>query len=440
MIRMKMQAWKIMFLFLIASPVVLHAQGFGTFQKKVVTINRLLPPTVNLKGKRIRVEATADSVQKDGEQLRSLLKTKLVTLIQKDPRFILNETSPETILKFSITNFYTEQVTSGTGANRTVANRGKIEVAYQAIDVATGSALDSEILMQTAGYDPGQIGLLDALHMNKKKQAAEASLNETRDQLVSGIVDSMARRIAPLDQPFEAPLPGGKLEPLSSLALSGRWGALEEQAEKMDKLPKPNDDAYRLYLVALAKEAEAYDLTREANERDLGKRTDISPAKAEAEFQKAQNNLDEAGTIYKQIITANAKEKDFRAGDTRTEEALAIYAKIERFKAENAKAMAAKAAETGRAGNAAPNHPDTVASKRSPLEQVLYFCNQGVAVESIKEYIESPDFTADAKATNYKFSFANDSIRLNDACKQNAAVLQRLIRTHLTQGTGPAHR
>ena len=74
----------------------------------------------------------------------SLLKTKLVTLIQKDPRFILNETSPETILKFTITNYYIEKVTQGTGTNRTVSNRGKIEVAYQAIDVATGSALDSE--------------------------------------------------------------------------------------------------------------------------------------------------------------------------------------------------------------------------------------------------------------------------------------------------------
>jgi hypothetical protein len=348
---MKVQSWKIMAMLVILGPVALHGQGFGIIQKKVVTINRLLPPTVNLKGKRIRVEATADSVQKDGDQLRALLKTKLVTLIQKDPRFILNETSPETILKFTITNYYVEKWTQGTGANKTVSNRGKIEVAYQAIDVATNTALDSENLEQTAGFDPAQTSLLDTFHMNKKKTAAEGSENETRDQLVSGIVESMGKRIAPLDEPFEAPLPGGKLEPLSSLALSGRWGALQEQGEKMDKLPKPTDDAYRLYLIALAKEAQAYDLTREANERDLGKRTDISPAQAEAEFQKAQAYLDESGTIYKQAITANSKEKDFRAGDTRTEEALAIYAKIERYKVENAKVMAAKSVEVVHAGN-----------------------------------------------------------------------------------------
>lgn len=430
---MKAQAWKLILLLLTLGPVALYAQGFGMIQKKVVTINRLLPPTVNLKGKRIRVEASAENVQKGGDQLRDLLKTKLVTLIQKDPRFILNETSPETVLKFTITNYYTEKWTQGTGNNKTVSNRGKIEVAYQAIDIATNTALDSENLEQTAGFDPGQTGLLDTLHINvnKKKAAAEGSENETRDQLISGIVDSMARRIAPLDQPFEAPLPGGKLEPLSSLALSHRWGALQEQGEKMDKLPKPTDDAYRMYLIGLAKEAQAYDLTREANERELGKRTDISPAQAEAEFQKAQTYLDESGSMYKQAMTANPKEKDFRAGDTRTEEALAIYAKIERYKEENAKAIAAKSVNVVHGGNGATGHAATVAARQSPLDQVLDFCNRGLDVDSIKEYIESPDFTADAKATNYKFNFANDSIRLHDTCKQNAAVLQHLMRAHL---------
>lgn len=415
----------------IAGPVALHAQGFGLLQKKVVTIQRLLPPTVNLKGKKIRVEAITEGAQKN-DQLQELLKTKLVTLIQKDPRFILNETSPETILKFTVTNFYVEKWTQGTGNNKTVSNRGKIEVAYQAIDVATNTALDSENLEQTAGFDPTHSSWKDTLHMNNQKAAAEGSENETRDQLVSGIVEQMGRRIAPLDQPFQAPLPGGKLEPLSSLAQSGRWGALEEQAEKMDKLPKPTDDAYRLYLVALAKEAQAYDLTREANERDLGKRTDISPQQAEAEFHKAQTYLDQAGTIYKEAITANDKDKDFRAGDTRTEQALEIYAKIERYKEENAKAMVAKAAAAEAVHTPGAPHTSTVgSSKQSPLDQVLDFCNRGVDVDSIKEYIESSDFTADAKATNYKFNFASDSIKLHDTCKQNAALLQRLMRTHL---------
>jgi hypothetical protein len=439
---MKTRVWELVLL-LIVIPHGLYAQGFGLLQKKVVTVQRLLPPTVNLNGKRIRVEATAAGAQKANEQLEALLKTKLVTLVQKDPRFILDETSPQTVLKFTITNFYTEKWNSGTGANQTTSYRGKIEVAYQAMDVATDTALDSENLVKTAGYDPSgsNNSILGSLHLNKNQQAAEGSENETRDQLVDGIVESMARRIAPLDQPFEAPLPVGKLEPLSSLARSSRWGALEEQGEKMDKLPKPTDDAYRLYLVALAKEAQAYDLTREANDRDLGKRADISATQADADFKKAQKNLDEAGTIYKEIISENSKEKDFRAGDTRTEEALAIYAKIERYKTENAKAVAAKAAlASSQSKGAGTGQVASAAAKPTPLVQVLDFCNRGLSVDSIKDYIDSPDFMADAKATNYKFNFAQDPVRLHESCKQNAAILQKYMRTRLSPAASVAHR
>jgi hypothetical protein len=430
---MKIQALKFLLVLLLCFPLAANSQGFGLIQKKLATINRLLPPTVNLKGKRIRVEATADAIQKDGEMLRSLLKTKLVTLIQKDPRFILNQTSPETILRFSITNFHIEKWTSGTGQYQTTSYGGKIEVAYQALDEASNIALDSENLVTTAGHDPNQ-GATFSLHLDPKKRAAESSEEETRDQLINGIVDEMGRRIAPLDEPFEAPLPGGKLEPISAMALTARWGTMEEQAEKADKLPKGNDDTYRLYLIAIAKEAQAYELTREANERDLDKRSDISPAQAEAEFKRAQQYLDESATLYKQIVTANPKEKEFRAGDARTEEALAIYAKIERYKAENAKAVAAAAA----ARAAGDKDIRAGGSAQTPLEQVLEFCSKGLAFESMKEYIDSPDFLADAKATGYKFNFAKDSVRLNDTCKQNAAALQKALRVRLA--VAPAHK
>jgi len=416
-------------------------QGFGIFQRKTVVVNRLLPPTINLKGKRIRVEATADAIQKDGEMLRSLLKTKLVTQIQKDPRFIINETSPETILHFSITNFHIDRWTLGTAPNQTTAYGGKIEVAYQALDAASNIALDSENLIATAGYDPNAQRSASFLQTRSDRSlsAAESSEDETRDQLVNEIVLQMGMRIAPVNQPFDAPLPGGKLEPISSLALTGRWGALEEQAEQAAPLPKGNDDTYRRYLIGLAKEAQAYELTSEANDRDLGKRSDISPAQADEEFHRAQKYLDEAGAIYKEIVTANPKEKEFRAGDARTDQALAIYAKIERFKAENAKVLAAAqavgAAQPRGGGASAP-----AGGVQTPLEQVLEFCNKGLAMDSIMEYINSPDFLADAKATGYRFNFAKDSLRLNETCKQNAAVLQRQMRARLGTASGSQHK
>ncbi len=410
----------------------LHAQGFGLLGKKVVTINRLLPPTVNLQGKRIRVDAAADGVKTDGDQLRSLLKTKLTVLIQKDPRFVLNDTNPQTILKFDVTNAYTEKWTDkGLGQSNRELYRGKIEVSYQAIDVFTHAALDSENLVATAGYEPSALPFTDVFNRSTKKVAAEGSVNECRDQLISEIVDDMARRIAPTDEPFQAQLPTGKkLEPLSNLALTHRWGALEEAAEKMDKFPKPEDDSYRGYLIALAKEAQAYDLTREFNDSISGKRTDIMPKDAESDFQQAQKLLDEAGALYKEIIGENSKEKEFRPGDARTEEAIAIYAKIQRYHDENARALAAKGAESSRA---VPSTPGTV---QSPLDQVLGFCTSGVDDDSIKDYIRSPDFLQAVRASKYKFNFNEDPMKLSKACKANGAVYGRLIRQRLSGGSG----
>lgn len=440
-----------LFSLLLVCPIAAVAQGFGTFSHRTVTVNRLLPATVNLNGKKIRIEARSEATVKDGNDAKSLLKTKLVTLIQKDPRFLLDEASPQTILRFTITNYYLEEYQTTDSKGKTSHSwRGKIEVAYQAIDVNTDAALDSENLVQTAGLDVAKenSSIMETLHLAKKdnkQAAAEASSNETRDQLVDGIVALMGKRVAPAEEPFEAALPGGKtLEPISALALSHRWGAMEEQAQSLAKFPKPEEDTYRLYLVALAKEAQAYDLAKEANDQNLGKRTDITQQEADAEFRRAQKYIDEAGAIYKEIVAANPKEHDFRPGDARTEQAIPIYATIARYKEEYQKALAAAAlaaaatkkqsAASGSAAAVRDNKP----SVTSPLNQIIDFCNRGMAMAIINEYIQSPDFMQAAQASNYRFNFAKDSISLNDACKTNAAPIISKMRARL--GAAPATR
>src|SRR5579871_2942542 len=290
---------------LTSTPQASEAQGFGLLSHKNVTINRLLPPTVNLNRKRIRVEARLEGKIQNAAELPGLLKIKLVTMIQKDPRFILDETKPETVLKFEITNYYVEEWTVNAGTNQaSKAFRGKIEVSYQAVEAGTGKALDSENLKWVAGYDPGHTSRIPNL-LRHNNTMAESSANETRDQLIDGIVQSMGKRVAPTEEPIEAALPGKQLEPLSNLAITHRWGTLEDQAEKMEKLVKPVDDTYRQYLIALAKEAQSYELTKEANERALGKRPDISAQEAAKEFRQAQQYMDEARKIYKDILEAN---------------------------------------------------------------------------------------------------------------------------------------
>jgi hypothetical protein len=216
---------------------------------------------------------------------------------------------------------------------------------------------------------------------------------------------------------------------------------VQEDAEKMDRFPKPEDDTYRKYLIALAKEAQAYELASEANDRELGKRPDISKEDAEAEFNRAQQFMDEARKLYRDIVESNPKEKYFREGDARTEEALAIYSKIARFQDEYRKSLAAAPAAQPGAGGAplpAATAKAAVAVIASPLDQVLNFCRQGVDVASIGEYIQSKEFLDDARATNYKFNFATDTLSLKEACKDGAPTLQRQIRARLNPAAAPA--
>ncbi len=403
-----------------------------------MTIQRMMPPTVNLSKKRIKIDARVEASVHGADTLPALLKTKLVTLIQKDPRFIVDEAAPETILKFTVTNYYTEKWSVGTGAQKEDEYRGKVEVAYQAVSAKSGATLDSQNLVKSIGYDaPAQTTVLGVANpLTAKKQTGRASENQVRDDLVDGIVFEMGKRVAPVEEPEEVQLPSGKLEPLTAMAMNNRWASVQEQAEKMDKFVKPMDDTYRVYLIALAEEAQAYALAREANERDQGKRPDISKAEADAQFKRAQQFMDESRKHYQEIVEANPKEKAFRPGDTRTEEAMTIYGTIVRYQEELRKADSAPASgERSADGSSAPGPATHVVS---PLDRVLDFCRKGVDASSISEYIRSQDFLEDAKASKYKFDFGTDTLALTDACKAGAPALQKLIRERLNPTAAPA--
>jgi hypothetical protein len=162
----------------------------------------------------------------------------------------------------------------------------------------------------------------------------------------------MAQRAAPSEEAILVLLPGGKLEPLSALAMSQRWGTLLEQAEKTDPLPKPEDDAYRIYLIALANEALAYQDAKDADELEKARRSDQtsdaakkSIAQEEKYFNDAQAYIDKAAKYYKDAIQAKSSEKEFRVPDGRMEEAVRLYATIQRHKTEYREALLKKEQE-----------------------------------------------------------------------------------------------
>lgn len=443
-----------MIMLAICVPPGLRGQGFGgtlgVGSAKTVGIKQRLPAAVNLTQKRIAVKAVALNTKQT--ELRDVLQTKLTTMIQGDSRFIVDESNPQTILKLTITNSYIDEqhynVGTGSSTQNCTAFVGKLEVSYQAIDASNQAPLDSENLVSAISADTQtQSSWKDVLHRGKGACGTEAksSMHEAQDALVDGIVHKMGQRAAPTDETIVVKLPGKKLDALSRLAMAQRWATLEEEADKAEKLPKPDEDAYRLYLIALAKEAQAYDLARESAEREEGKRSDISEEQANAEFNKAQHLLDDARKLYKDAIQAKPGEKEFQEPDARMERAVAVYATIARHKEEYQKFLAEqkKAAPVSMAstsGSIAPSDADARKSFKapgpvtSPLDQIVQFCQANMAMDSIKEYIDDKQFLTDAKTSSYTFNFRTDPLMLATNCKDKAGLIQKAMRARLAGG------
>lgn len=428
-------------------PVVMQGQGFGGTlgmgSAKTVGIKRRLPAAVNLNQKRITVDAL--SAVPNQTELVMVLRTKLTTMIQGDSRFIVDDKNPQTILRLTITNSYVDEKSYVIGSGNTAQNCrsyvGKVEVSYQALDASNQAPLDSENLSSSTSPDTSSSGgWKDILHRGKGACGTEgkSTVHEARDILVDGIVREMGQRAAPTDEVITVKLPGKKLDTLSRLALAQRWGTLEEEADKAEKLPKPEDDAYRIYLIALAKEAQAYDLGREAAQREEGKRTDISEEQANADFNKAQHLLDDARKLYKDAIQAKPSEKEFQEPDARMERAISVYATIARHKEEYEKFLAQqkKTSPTQTAKNASPGSSGPVGSGGSngastPLAQIVQYCQSGMPLESIADYINDKQFLSDARESSYTFNFRTDPLALTSNCKDKAGAIQKAMRARL---------
>lgn len=376
-------------------PVFLNAQGFsgmggkvGISKPKEAPLKRMLPASVNLNQKRIKVLAVGASA-KIPSDLLAILRTKLVTSIQKDPRFIVDDRNPETELRFSVTNYYVESRSMGATKTSPACTffTGKIEASYQAVDVATGAPLDSENLTHAITEEgiKKSNSLLAGLHRSSSGCGtnAKGTENEARDELVDAIVSQMAQRAAPFEEALTVLLPGGKFEPLDALAMSGRWAKLLEDAEKMDPLPKPADDAYRSYLIGLANEALAYQDAKDAAELEKARRADTTSVKAkqsiaqeEKDFTEAQTYLDKATKAYKDAMEAKPTEKEFRSPDARMEQAVRLYATINRHKAEYEEAVLKKKEE--RNGTSSTRGSGGGTPPASPLNQVIGMCQDHV--------------------------------------------------------------
>lgn len=442
------------------APLLVNAQGFtalgGLKKAKEAELKRILPASVNLNQKRIKVSSLAapSNIPKD---LVEILRTKWVTALQKDPRFILDDRNPETELRFTITNYYVEERKVAATQNSPACSyyTGKIEASYQAVEVGTDAPLDSENLSYSINTDGERNSTSEEASKEASKKTSsllggfggltrsrrsngetgcgggKATQYQARDSLIDGLVLEMSRRATPFEEVLEVPVPVGKLEPLSALALNQRWAKLLEDAEKAEPLPKPDDDAYRLYLIGLANEALAYQDAKDAAELEKARHGDVTSPKAkqsmtqeDKDFNEAEAYLDKATKAYKDAMQAKPGEKEFRYPDARMEQAVRLYSTINRHKTEYEEAVAKKKNEhVGAATTQAARADGPAASAgASAYIQVIGMCQDHIPEigQLIKDHSSELRFE--------KGLTLNEELRLKKECGAESKGIMEAIK------------
>jgi tetratricopeptide (TPR) repeat protein len=319
-----------------------HAQSFGAAKEKVV-LQRKLPALAHLSGSTIKVKVTA---HKEDAQLAPDLEALLETeLLKNDPHLTTTEINPSSIILCEITDYshprpiVTTQPGIALGKKTTKPQTntritGSLSVSFQA-KTGGGQTLISDNV--TSKYDETfdgsgndiSHGIMNSMTGGWKRmtgsggneQLSPPTDAELRSRLVNDVVRQIASHVVNTSETLEVFLAKqkGPIEDGDKEATAGLWQRALETYETAPQLPKPEDDAYRLYNIGVAYEALAY----------------------KAEDQKsAMKFLDEAAINYGKAIDAKPAEKYFLEPQKRIETAIVHYKRLEDEENEKARAAA----------------------------------------------------------------------------------------------------
>jgi len=274
-------------------------EGFGTFGKKEIQLERVRPADVYIAETRIAVRSSGQGLRDAAEQqLVSLLESQLLA---NDPRFELAE-HPDTLIEVAVlqnevkerweTRTVTKSVPAGkdskgrqTYTSRRVQVKFKIvtqvfNVAYKATDQARRQVLD-------AGSPNHRF------EKDYEEGAGAPAALQLENVAIGNAVAEIAQRLTRTTERVGVLLPGGTLKEYRNLAQAGLWDRYLESLDALPKRGKSKDESYRQYSLGVAYEALGYG--------------------AEAP-ETAMSYLEEASNHYNRAIELNPSEKFFARG------------------------------------------------------------------------------------------------------------------------------
>jgi tetratricopeptide (TPR) repeat protein len=304
------------------------AQSFGA-QKEKVTLHRKLPALIHLTGQSVKVivpgQDTAGDVSYD---LQALLETEL---LKDDPNLRVEANNPDVTMTCNITGYYHPAPSVTNRASMTLTGyqnqdftrvNGSLQISFQ-VKNAAGQMLitdnveakyDEEFDAMGNSTSHGMKGSIGGTFKRLKGGSSE-EMNpptdaELRSKLLLDAVQQIAEHVVNTNESLDVFLAKqkGPLEEGDKLAETDLWERALETFETAPELPKPDEDAYRLYDIGVAYEALAY----QADDAKM-----------------AMKYLDQAAINYGKAIDDKPAEKYFLEPQKRIETAIAHYKELE---------------------------------------------------------------------------------------------------------------
>ncbi len=321
---------------LLLCAAISRAQTFGLpLLKSKVTLQRKLPALVQLPGTSTTIQVTGHvGTAELTQDFKSMLAAQL---LKEDPRLSLEDRAADSSIVCQITAFEHPPATTstrpGVQTGKTAANpvtytrvTGLMRVSFQARSKAgrtigsdnivskydeefdtSGNSLSGGIMGSMKNGIRRVTGGAKAEDMNPPTQA------ELQTKLLTDVVKQIVAELVNTRETIEVLLAKGKgMDQGARDAEAGLWTRALEDWETATPLPRPVDDAYRLYDVGVADEALAY---------------------GAEDLKSAMKFLDEASINYGKAIDTNPAEKYFKDPQKRIETALAHYEKLQKQQA-----------------------------------------------------------------------------------------------------------
>lgn len=317
---------------LLGATTAAGAQSFGLpLMKAKVTLQRKLPALVHLPGTSVKLLVTGHAGMGDlTTDFKSMLGSEL---LKDDPRLRIEDAGADSTIDCLITEFQHPAPTTSTrpgmatkkGAGAPIPYTrvtGMMRVSFKARGRG-GETVGSDNV--TAKYDEEfdtsgnklSGGALGAMKNGMKRITGGAKAedinpptdSELRNKLMNEAIEQIVSQVVTTRETLEVQLAKGKggMDQGVKFAESGLWPRALESFETMTPLPRPVDDAYRLYDVGVAYEAMAYGAD---------------------DPKAAMKYLGQASINYGKAIDSNPGEKYFVTPQKRIETALAHYEKL----------------------------------------------------------------------------------------------------------------